>query len=96
MSLADFFEYESSLKDNLLSSVETCLPARISGNSYNSDTKTANIEILIRRKNKDGDNIPYSIIPEVNVQFIKTGKFSIEWPLNDGDTGRLVIFSKDI
>ena len=33
---------------------------------------------------------------KVNVQFIKTGKFSIEWPLNDGDTGRLVIFSKDI
>lgn len=96
MSLADFFEYEAALKDGILNSIETVLPARVSGNSYNSSTKTANIEILLRRKDKDNNNKDIPIIPEVNVHFLNTKYFSIDYPLSDGDTGRLVIFSKDI
>jgi len=94
MNLADFFEYENLLKKNILNQVETCLPARIL--SYNASTQTANIEILTRRRDKDGNNKDIAVLPEINVQFIRMSKFSIKWALTAGDTGRLVIFSKDI
>lgn len=74
-----------------LSNVNTSIPARIE--SYEESQKKASVKPLLKSETSTGEIIDLPVITNVPVIFPKGGNFSMQWPLNEGDTV-LIIFTQ--
>lgn len=75
----------------LLSHIHTCLPGRIE--TYDYTTQKATVKPLIKKKYLDGDVQELPVLTNVPVQFPRTKKSGITFPLTRGD-GVLIVFSE--
>lgn len=92
----DFLQWQESHGELVKNSIETMLPAKII--SYNNVTKRASVKILVSLSYDDmqDEYIDIPVLNDVPVGIPVGGGFVISMPLQEGDTGRICIFSKDI
>ncbi len=90
----DFLQWQETLEESVLNSVETQLPAKIV--SYDAATRKAQVQILTNIKNEEDEYLQIPVLLDVPVDIPSGGGFYSHFPLKAGDLGRINIFSKDI
>lgn len=81
-----------------LSNLHTCLPGRIE--SYNHQEQSASVKPLINRRLRTSDGgfevEELAVIPNVPVQWPRSGGASLTFPVNRGDTCLLVFAERSL
>ena len=70
--------------DSRLENVHTCIPGQIE--QYDALTRKASVKPLIKLKTRDNEDLDMPVIDNVPVQFPGSKQFTINYPLEKGDT----------
>lgn len=87
---ATYTDLLEETKKNAIKDVRVSMPARII--SFDAETKTAQVEIMLAMQDADGNAIEYPPLTDCPCMFTRGGGFHVVHPYSQGDNG-VVLFS---